>query len=360
MKQELLAVLAEPGTGAPLELQATETRDGDVWEGTLRPVGPGSVREYPIRAGIPRFVPHDGYTGSFGLQWNLFATVQLDSANGASYSRRRFESETRWSRDDLQGQWVLDGGCGCGRFAEIAAGLGARVIAIDYSTAVDAAARNLAAHPNVHLIQGNLLEPPIRAASLDFAYCIGVLQHTPDPCEALRQMTLLLAPAGRFAYTIYARRWYTRLNAKYLLRPITKRMPPAVLLRMVRGAMPVLFPVTEVLFRIPCLGKVVRFVIPVANYVEKSELTRAQRYIEAELDTFDMLSPAFDRPMTWSEVMDVLAGIGVDSVRFLEKVPINVVGSVPGRAHGREAGHREVDPDGLGQGEARVETVRLR
>jgi SAM-dependent methyltransferase/uncharacterized protein YbaR (Trm112 family) len=358
MKHELLAVLAEPGTGAPLELHATETRDGGVWEGTLRPVG-GSGRDYPIRAGIPRFVPHDGYTGSFGLQWNLFSTVQLDGANGASYSRRRFESETRWSRDDLQGKWVLDGGCGCGRFAEIAAGLGARVIAMDYSTAVDAAARNLAAHPDVHLIQGNLLEPPIRAGSLDFAYCIGVLQHTPDPREALRQTTRLLAPGGRFAYTIYARRWYTKLNAKYLLRPITKRMPPTLLLRMVRGVMPVLFPVTEVLFRIPRLGKVAKFTIPVANYVEKSEFTRAQRYLEAELDTFDMLSPAFDSPMTWSEVLDVLTGIGVDEVRFLEKVPVNVVGSVPGRPHGRDTGRREVDPDRLGQDEARAETVRF-
>jgi SAM-dependent methyltransferase len=357
MRQELLTVLAEPGTGAPLELHATQTRDGDVLEGTLRPVG-GSVREYPIRDGIPRFVPHDGYTESFGLQWNLFSTVQLDSANGASYSRRRFESETLWSRDDLRGKWVLDGGCGCGRFAEIAAESGARVIAMDYSTAVDAATRNLAARPNVHYVQGDLLRPPIRAGSLDFAYSIGVLQHTPDPREALRQTTRLLAPGGRFAYSIYARRWYTKLNAKYLVRHLTKRMPPGALLRVVRGVMPVMFPVTEVLFRVPVLGKVAKFVIPIANYVEKSEFTRSQRYMEAELDTFDMLSPAFDSPMTWSEVLGVFAEMGVDDVRFLKRVPVNVVGSVPGRSQGHATPRHETGPDRHARDEAGAEAVR--
>jgi SAM-dependent methyltransferase len=327
MKRELLDVLAEPGTGAVLELEATEVRDGEIWEGTLRPVGGG--RAYPIRAGIPRFVPHDGYTDSFGLQWNRYATVQLDSANGARYSRRRFEAETRWTREDVEGRWVLDGGCGCGRFAEVAAELGARVIALDYSRAVDAAAGNLAHWPNVHCVQGDLLRPPIRPGAMGGAYSIGVLQHTPDPAAALRSVLGLLAPGAPFAFSIYARRWYTKLNGKYLIRPVTRQIPPAMLLRLVRGVMPVLFPVTDLLFRVPLVGKLARFAIPIANYVDKADFTRAQRYREAELDTFDMLAPTFDSPMTAAEVREILAALDVEDVRFLQEVPINVVGSAP-------------------------------
>ena len=37
-----------------------------------------------------------------------------------------------------EGKWVLDAGCGMGRFAEIALKIGAQVVALDYSNAVDA------------------------------------------------------------------------------------------------------------------------------------------------------------------------------------------------------------------------------
>src|SRR5262245_5180001 len=195
MKEEFLEVLAEPDTGAPLRRTVSRVSDRGIEEGSLRSGATG--KEYPIRGGIPRFVPGAAYTESFGLQWNRFAQVQLDSATGVRFSEQRFCNETGWSRGDLDGQWVLDGGCGCGRFAEVAAGLGARVIALDYSSAVDAAARNLARFPNVHLVQADLLHPPFRPGSLPFVYSIGVLQHTPDPAAALRAVVRLLAPGGR-------------------------------------------------------------------------------------------------------------------------------------------------------------------
>ena len=269
MKEELLEILCEPGTHAPLKLKATESRDGEVWAGVLLSEQTGA--EYPVRDGILRFVPASNYTDSLGLQWNRFSKVQMDSASGAGDSRRRFECETRWTPDLVSGRWVLDGGCGCGRFAEVAAAMGARVLALDYSSAVDAARRNLGHLPNVHYVQADLLAPPLRPQSLPFAYSIGVIQHTPDPPRVLASILGLLAPGGRFAFTIYARRWYTKLNTKYLIRPVTKRMDPARLLRGIERAMPVLFPLTDVLFRVPLLGKVARFVIPVANYVNKKD-----------------------------------------------------------------------------------------
>jgi hypothetical protein len=43
------------------------------------------------------------------------------------------------------------------------------------------------------------------------------------------------------------------------------------------------------------------FAIPIANYVHEKQLDRRQRYAWAVLDTFDMLSPHFDQPMTEDE-----------------------------------------------------------
>jgi len=333
MKEELLQFLCDPHDSGPLRLEV-ETRYGDEIV-TGRLLASGSARVYPIMHGVPRFVVSSNYSDSFGLQWNRFSKVQLDSDNGATYSRRRFERETLWSRADLEGKWVLDGGCGAGRFAEIAASLGANVIALDYSSAVDAAARNLASLPNVHCVQGDLLRLPLAPGSLSFMYSIGVLQHTPDPRAALASALGVLEHGGRFAFTIYARRWYTRLYSKYLLRPFTRRLPPERLLRAVERVMPMAFPMTDVLFRLPVVSRLFQFGIPVANYVDKTEFTRDQRYQEAVLDTFDMLAPAFDTPMTAGEVEAVLRAEGVQDYRFLHRVPIEVVGSVGIPSHSR-------------------------
>ena len=39
----------------------------------------------------------------------------------SSSSRRRYDAEAGWTEDALRGKWLLDAGCGAGRFAEIAA-----------------------------------------------------------------------------------------------------------------------------------------------------------------------------------------------------------------------------------------------
>jgi hypothetical protein len=126
--------------------------------------------------------------------------------------------------------------------------------------------------------------------------------------------------------SIYARRPWTKLNAKYLIRPITKRLPAGALLRTIQAAMPVMFPVTDVLFRLPVVGRVAEFTLPVANYVHAIE-DRGLRYRTAVLDTFDMLSPQFDDPMTAKEVADALQTVGVRAVEFRSRVPVNVVGT---------------------------------
>jgi SAM-dependent methyltransferase/uncharacterized protein YbaR (Trm112 family) len=329
MKAEFLELLCDPATGADLQLIDPQVDGDEIVEGALRSSETG--RNYPIVSGIPRFVPADNYCDSFGLQWNKYRKVQLDSANGYTFSKQRFENEVDWTAAQLDGQWVLDGGCGAGRFAEIAANYGAKVIALDFSTAVDAAAKNLGSLPNVHYIQGDLLNPPLKKQCLGFAYSLGVLQHTPDPCRALACILSLLGDGGRFAFTIYGRRWYTKLYSKYLCRPVTRRMPPQLLLRTIESVMPVAFPVTDLLFRVPALGKISQFAIPIANYVDKTDFSRSERYNEAVLDTFDMLAPRYDIPLTAKEVEGVLFENQVADFTFQSRVPVNVVGSVASR-----------------------------
>jgi 2-polyprenyl-3-methyl-5-hydroxy-6-metoxy-1,4-benzoquinol methylase len=325
MRRKLLAILAEPSTGAALRLEAARGSDDVVDEGAL--VSEATGKRYPIVRGIPRFVDPDNYAASFGEQWNAFRDVQLDSANGASYSRRRFDDETGWGEAELRGKLVLDAGCGAGRFAEVAAARGAELVAMDLSSAVEATAKTLSPFPNVDVVQGSIVDPPFRRGAFDRCYCIGVLQHTPDPPLAVRALVNVVRPGGTFAFTMYARRWYTRLNAKYLVRPLTKRMKSETLLRTIERTMPLLFPITDVVYRVPVLGKLARFATPVANYPHMTELTREQRYRLAVLDTFDMLAPRHDHPMSWQEMERALRAAGAARWDFRERVPIVVSGS---------------------------------
>lgn len=323
MREDLLTILAQPVTGSPLRLENAVRREGRIVEGELVSVGDGT--RYPIVRGIPRFVDSGNYAASFGLQWNRFRETQLDSRGYARGSERRFYDETGWSAAELRDRWVLDAGCGAGRFAEVAAATDARLVALDYSDAVEAAAETLRSRPNADVVQGSILEPPFRQGVFDYAYCIGVVQHTPDPDRAIREIVRTVRTGGGYCFTIYARRPWTKLNAKYLVRPLTRRLPKELLLRGIERAMPVAFPVTDVLFRVPVLGRLAEFAIPVANYVH-SDLPRDRRYAEAVLDTFDMLSPEYDSPMTAEEVERDLRAMGVQSVVFHTRRPVNVVG----------------------------------
>jgi SAM-dependent methyltransferase len=324
MREELLEVLAEPETGAKLRLEVKKSHGAIIEEGSLLSETTG--RRYPITRGIPRFVDDEIYAESFGFQWNAFRTVQLDSTTRASNSRRRFETEAGWTREEIDGKWLLDAGCGAGRFAEIVAERGPKLVALDYSSAVEAASKTLERFPNAHVVQGNLLSPPFRHAAFDYAYCIGVAQHTPSPTTVVANVVRCVKPGGHFAFTIYARRPWTKLHAKYLVRPVTKRLPEPMLRGVIERTMPVLFPISDVLFRLPVVGKIARFTIPIANWIEHTDLTREQRYAEAVLDTFDALSPKFDLPMTHREVEAIFHKVGAKEWTFRTKIPINVVG----------------------------------
>lgn len=280
---------------------------------------------YPVVGGVPRFVTDHAGSAAFGYQWNAFRREQLDRFNSTALSHDRFFAETGWSPEWLADATVLDVGCGAGRFADVASRYARHVVAVDASDAVDAARANLSDRPNVSFVQADVYRLPFRAGAFDACYCIGVVQHTPDPLGAVRALPRPLREGGRLALTIYERRPWTRLYGKYLLRPITRRLPSAALLRALKLAMPIAFACTEVLFRIPMLRRLLRFAIPVANYVDEPRLSLRQRYRWALLDTLDMLAPAHDHPQREAEVGHVL---DEESVRWrrLANPGLNLVG----------------------------------
>jgi SAM-dependent methyltransferase len=331
MRAEAVTFLRCPQCHGDLVLAGSADGRGE----TEREVHTGSLTcascaaEYPVARGVPRFVPAENYSSSFGFQWNRFGATQLDSRTGLTISRDRFFRESGWRPADLVGRTVLDVGCGAGRFTEIALGAGAHVFSMDYSDAVDACSANFAPHDRLTVVQGDVYRLPFRAGRFDFVYCFGVLQHTPDVRHAFLALAEPLRPGGRLAVDLYPRLRVNILWPKYWLRPITRRIPAPRLFPLVERMVAMLFPVSLALGRVPVVGRKLRYAIPVANYDGLLPLSPAQLKQWAVLDTFDMLAPRYDQPQTTATLESWFRQAGYEDIEVYRDGLVIVRGRRP-------------------------------
>jgi 2-polyprenyl-3-methyl-5-hydroxy-6-metoxy-1,4-benzoquinol methylase len=273
---------------------------------------------YPVVNYIPRFVSSKNYASSFGLQWNKFQKTQLDSHTGLKISHERFVESTEWDPQRLAGKTLLDLGCGSGRFSEVALSFGANVIAVDFSKAVDACWENLGSTSRINVLQADIYKLPFVKEQFEYIYCLGVLQHTPDPRSALNKIIYHLKPNGHIVVDIYLSSLKNLFHPKSWLRPFTSRMSPQYLFNIVRRYTPFLLSISRALSRIPFIGQLARRIVPVANYEGIYPLNEKQLLEWAILDTFDWLSPKYDRPQTPQKLRYWLVGAGLENVDVLK------------------------------------------
>ena len=316
MKPELVDILRCPQIGSRLELTDARSSGTEVMEGNLRT--PDGSYSYSVRGGIPRFAPASNYADSFGLQWNHFSRTQMDSHSGRPISAERFWAVTGWTPEMIKGQWVLDVGCGSGRFAEVALSAGAKVVAVDYSSAVDACAANLGQYEHLHVVQGDMCCLPFAPGTFSFIYCVGVIQHTPDFRRAFAGLIPMLAADGHLCVDYYEKSWRNLLAPKEYLRPFTKRMEKKRLFSCIQSTLPTLLLISNVVGKIPFAGKYLKGLVPVANYTDILPLSDQQIKEWALLDTFDWLSPEYDNPQTPKFVREIMEAAKLVDIEVLK------------------------------------------
>ena len=169
----------------------------------------------------------DVYHENFGFQWNKFNKLQLDSFNGSNESEERFFEQNLLQPSDLKGKLVLEVGAGCGRFTEILLKYGAVVVAVDYSSAIDANYNNHSEHVsqgNLICIQADVFDMPVRASCFDIVICYGVIQHTGRNKACLEKLTSFLNPGGLLLVDIYSNSLKHYNPWVYLIRPFFSRV----------------------------------------------------------------------------------------------------------------------------------------
>ncbi|MGH9775203.1 MAG: methyltransferase domain-containing protein [Candidatus Acidiferrales bacterium] len=305
-----------PKCGGPLEpaeAPRTNSRNGEIEEGRL--VCEKCAGSFPVVRGIPRFVPSESYASSFGFQWNRFGRIQIDKIMHNNLSRDRFNDTTEWP-SRLEGERILEAGCGAGRFTQLALETGAEIFSFDLSNAVDACYQNQDESPRLNVFQASIYEIPLRKESFDKIFCLGVLQHCPDVKRAFFSLIPYLKPEGEIVIDVYAmHRGIPPL--KYWVRPFVKHLQPQTLHRLLSWTIPPAFELKKALHKIPAIGAGLGRLVPIGPVSHKPRLNYTDEELKQVkiLSAFDMLSPTYDQPQKMEEVQQWFKEAGLVEVK---------------------------------------------
>ena len=291
-----LKYLRCPKFGTELTLIEQIIKNGRIKEGKL--VSQDGIT-YPIVNFIPRFVSGDNYANSFGFEWQMHSRTQFDADANHKMSEDRVFGVSGWERD-LSGEVILEAGSGSGRFSEHLLGTGAMVISFDYSQAVEANYESNGHHEKFLLVQANMYKMPFEKASFDKVFCFGVLQHTPDPHVSFHALASMMKPGAKLATDIYLKtvmRYY--LNTRYWVRPLTRNIQPERLYEWCKAWINLMWPLARIIRKIPKVGEAINWRLLIADYSNQMPDADDDTLKEwAYLDTFDMLSPSYDIPVS--------------------------------------------------------------
>lgn len=310
MRPELYQRLRCPRCQGRLGLQVEAGTYDNVTTGWLDCLA--CVERFPIVSGIPRFVPCETYADSFGILWDAFRHAVLDSALGLTQNHDRFFQQTGWTAAELQGKWVLEIGCGAGRFTEIAFQNGANIVAVDYSTAIDVCRKNLGDDPRLHYVQGDIYGLPFRPGQFDYVYCFGVLHRLPDPRSAILHLPTHLKPGGKLAVDIAPPKWFRKFGPTAWLRFFTRRMSRERALRFSMALTSWLLPVQRALGMVPVIGLRLERFLPVAPIDTLGLCSREVQRERACLAMCDRLTATHHQPGCRDKLTEWLTDAGLE------------------------------------------------
>ncbi|HEX6557893.1 MAG TPA: methyltransferase domain-containing protein [Longimicrobiales bacterium] len=265
MKERLLPYLACPHCSSDLVLDVTSRTGHDIMEGSLTCTTCHHV--FAIRRGVPRFTGgvtevEERTAAAFGYEWTRYAEL------ADRYRKQFLDWIEPVTPDFFRGKAVLEGGCGKGRHTVLAAEFGAKdVVAVDLGEAVEAAFANTRHLDNVHIVQADLNNPPVRP-HFDYAFSVGVLHHLPDPERGFRALVSRVRPGGAISAWVYGREgngWIVH-GVTPIREHVTSHLPHSVL-DALSGALTVpLWLGTKLLYG-PTDGKVLGRPLPYGAYL---------------------------------------------------------------------------------------------
>ena len=188
------------------------------------------------------------------------------------------------------------------------------VVSVDYSNAVEANYKSNGGKKNVLIVQGDIFSLPVKQNFFDKLFCIGVLQHTPDPRGAFDSLVKHLKSKGKLVIDVYRLNWWRPfLVTRYWVRPITSRLSSKTLYNLVEGYINLMWPLTRWITKLP-FGTQINRGLLIADYTGMLPLNGNMLKEWAILDTFDGLSPKHDHPQTINTVKNWFENAGLKNI----------------------------------------------
>jgi SAM-dependent methyltransferase/uncharacterized protein YbaR (Trm112 family) len=227
MRERLLQWLACPSCGGEFTPEASYREYSEIIEGILR-CSSGHI--FPIISGVPRLLPDSLckelpqlYPEFFNRHSDIFVSQVVskntdlvqemkETIDRFSYEWTHFShydaSNFRYfiaplPNDFFEDRLGLDVGCGAGRHAKQAAELGAEMVCVDLSQAVDAAYQKTADNKFVHIIQADIYNLPFKHGVFHFIYSLGVLHHLTEPERGFQILLPYLTKGGSLFAWVY-------------------------------------------------------------------------------------------------------------------------------------------------------------
>jgi SAM-dependent methyltransferase len=232
----------DPVSGAPLEpIVSARTPAGVPISGAMRIQGTDSG--YPIVDCIVRLTPelaekHQDWlriyslkppatrgeddkfqqtatVDSFGWQWTWNSVMRSEDD-----LRMRVVDKFNISPTIFTNRLVIDAGAGAGDQSQYMISLGAAVVSVDLSSAIEVVARKLRMNSNWVGIQADIMSLPFVGEQFDIVYCEGVIQHTKDSARTVEELCRVLKTDGLILAAHYVR-WPVNTIAGRIKRKVT-------------------------------------------------------------------------------------------------------------------------------------------
>ena len=271
--------------------------------------------KFPIINDIPRFVESNNYASAFGLQWKTFTKTQLDSQVGLPVTKDRVERCLGHPLSNLKGKSLLEVGCGAGRFTELLVDAGAYVHAVDLSIAVEANLENIGKRLNYKVAQASVYDLPFPDNSFDIVFCLGVIQHTPDPEKTIDALWKKIKTDGSLVIDHYKWRivYYSTLAPMY--RKYLRKLKPEKSKKIVDDLVNFYFPLHWKLKNHSALQWMLHRISPLIHFIYIFPNKDYDFHLEiCKLDTYDSLTDYYKHLRTPSQIKSKLEQIGAKDI----------------------------------------------
>jgi ubiquinone/menaquinone biosynthesis C-methylase UbiE len=256
---------------------------------------------------------------SFGDEWTKFSS--FDANELERMGNEYFDLLPAYPINE--DSYVLDVGCGTGRWSYYLSSKVKFIEAIDPSDAVFAASKFTGGKSNIRITKAGVDNIPFNDKSFDLVFSLGVLHHIPDTKGALKKIFEKVKPGKYFIVYLYYSLdnrgvlYKGLFNLSNAIRKIISRMPKFV--------KQVLAEVISFVIYLPfvLLARACRSLFPKSDFYKKIPLSyyHNKSLTVIRNDSLDRFGTPLEKRFSREEINDMLKIAGFDKIVFSEKTP---------------------------------------